>query len=91
MTFIQLLLIAFAGLFAHWLKRWGRGQTTVGFIEYMRQYHRHSIASVCSVVASVISLYSVDGFAANDTTPAIAFLLGFTLDSTLNKSPKRAS
>jgi hypothetical protein len=86
LNFVKLLAIALVGLFSHWLKKWGRGQTKAGFVEYMRVHRRHSIASVCAVIGEVVSLY-LSGQAGNELAPGLAFMAGFVADSVMNKAP----
>lgn len=86
MNFFELLAVALMGLFSHWLKKWGRGQTQAGFVEYMQAHRRHSVASVCTVVSAVVGLY-LGGQAGNELAPGLAFMAGFSADSVMNKAP----
>ena len=86
-NFIELLLIAFTGLIAHWLKKWASGQTDADFKTYMLTHKKNSIASVCTVIASIVGMYST-GVADAELAQATAFLLGYTLDSATNKTPE---
>lgn len=87
MTLILLLLAGFSGLFAHWFKRWLRGQTEAGFIDYMSTHKRHSAASVLSLLGAIIAMVAVADVELTQQTLALAFMAGFSIDSTLNKSP----
>lgn len=88
MTFIALLLIGLSGLFSHWLKRWARGQTVSGFVEYMNANKRHSIAAVASLFGAIAALYTSGPVEFTQQYAALAFLAGYSVDSALNKSPE---
>jgi len=87
MTLILLLLTGFAGLFAHWYKRWLRGQTVAGFIDYMSTHKRHSAASVLSLFGAIAVICAGADVELTQQSVALAFTAGFSVDSTLNKSP----
>ena len=87
-TFIALLLIGFLGLFSHWLKKWGRGQTKASFKEYMKTHKNHSIASVSMLVSSIVGMYAIGDVELTNQVMATAFLAGFAIDSTINKTPE---
>ncbi|QSB01972.1 hypothetical protein JWZ98_03145 [Methylomonas sp. EFPC1] len=88
MTLLLLLLAALFGLFCHWLKKWARGQTKAEFKAYMLSHRKHSIASVCTTLGAVATLYTVGDVVLSSQTLALAFLSGFTLDSVVNKTPE---
>jgi hypothetical protein len=88
MTLIILIGIGLLGLVAHWLKKWARGQTKADFVEYMSKHRRHSIASVSTLLASVITMYTAGDVALSSQSAAMAFTAGYMIDSTLNKSPE---
>ena len=88
MTFIALLLTAMAGLVAHWLKRYCRGQTEASFKDYMLTYKKQTIASVTSVVAAIAALWvASDSVELAGQTLSTAFLIGYAGDSAINKGP----
>lgn len=87
MTFLVLLAAAFAGLFAHWIKKWGRGETDAGFIDYMKENRKHSIGSVSAIFASVVSMYTIGDVVLTGQAAATAFMAGYVLDSAINKAP----
>lgn len=87
MTLLILLLAGIAGLFSHWLKKWGRGQTASTFKEYMESHKRYSIASVTAMIGAIAGMCVVGDVELTQQTLATAFLAGFAVDSTLNKAP----
>lgn len=88
MTLLLLINIGLIGLFAHWFKRWARGQTESDFITYMGVHKRHSLASVATMIGAVAALYSVSEVVLSQQAMALAFLAGYSIDSTVNKSPE---
>lgn len=89
MTFIALLALAAIGLFAHWLKKYCRGQSKASFKDYMLHYKKQSIASATAAVAAVATIYStsetIDGLTGQ--LAGLAFLAGYVGDSVANKGP----
>jgi len=88
MTFFILILAGALGLFCHWLVKWSRRQTKAGFVEYMKSNRKHSIASVSSTFAAIVTLYSVGDVVLTAQTAANTFLIGYALDSAVNKKPE---
>lgn len=89
MTFIQLILLAMLGVFAHWLKRYLRGQSKASFYDYVLHYRKQTTASVTTAVTAVVAIYSTSELAEGLTAQvaALAFLAGYTGDSATNKGP----
>jgi len=89
MIFISLLLLAGLGLFAHWAKKYGRGQSKASFKDYMRHYKKQSVASVATTIAAVVTIYTTSDFADGVTgqLAGLAFLAGYVGDSAVNKGP----
>ena len=87
MTLLVLLASGLAGLYAHWLKKWSRGQTKANFIDYMAKHRKHSIASVTALVAYVVNMYASVDVATGSQYSAMAFMAGYMIDSSLNKAP----
>ena len=86
MSFLLLLLIGFAGVFAHWAKRYGRGQIGSSFADYMQHYHRQSIASLSACCVAVAIIYwRLNGMPAAENDFIQALLAGYVGDSVLNK------
>ena len=89
MTLITLLLLAAVGLFAHWLKKYCRGQSRASFKEYMLRYKKQSIASATTALAAVATIYSTTESidALTGQLAGLAFLAGYASDSVMNKGP----
>lgn len=87
MTFIAIIFIGLLGLFAHWVKKWCRGQTSAGFIEYMRGERKHTIASLSALSSAIAGIYVVGDVVLTGQVAATAFLAGYSIDSALNKAP----
>lgn len=89
MTIIVLFAVALVGLFAHWFKKYYRGQSKASFKDYMLHYKRKSLASLSTVVAAVVTIYSTADVAEGLTgqLAALAFLAGYAGDSAANKGP----
>ena len=82
METIVFFVIGFFGLTAHWYKRWVRKQCAKNFFIYMRENRRHTIASVCTMAAGVMTLA---GSGLSQESLSLAFLAGYSIDSMLNK------
>lgn len=89
MTFIALLALATLGLFAHWLKKYCRGQSKASFKDYMLHYKKQTIASATATVAAVATIYSTSETIDTITgqLAGLAFLAGYASDSVANKGP----
>lgn len=86
MSFVLLMMIGLLGLFAHWAKRYGRGQIGSSFIEYMLHYRRQSFASMSSVLIAVLVIYwHLNGAAPGENAFIEALMAGYIGDSMLNK------
>lgn len=86
MDFFVYLGLAFSGLVAHWYKRYARGQTRSTFWVYMRGHRKHTAASMGAIVTGVFGMFVTgDAVALSAQTAGAAFMLGYTLDSTINK------
>ena len=89
MTFIALLALAMIGLFAHWFKKYCRGQSKASFKDYMLHYKKQSLASLMTSLGAVITIY-LSTEAANGLTSqlaGLAFMAGYIGDSATNKGP----
>jgi hypothetical protein len=86
MAFLLLLTAGFIGLVAHWLKRWARGQTVSSFWHYMSTHKRHSVASVMSLFAATVAMFTAGDIELTNQSLATAFLAGYAIDSTVNKA-----
>jgi len=87
-SFIVLILFGFLGLISHWFKRWARKQTEENFISYMVCNRKSSIASITTVIASIVGMLTVAGGGVIElSTQAVstAFLAGYAVDSAVNK------
>lgn len=86
---IVMLLAAGAGLVAHWLVRWSKGDIHCDFMDYMAKERRYSIASVATLLSVVATFYSAaDAVALTKQTVAMMFMGGFMIDNTMNKAPE---
>ncbi|WP_426994452.1 hypothetical protein [Methylomonas sp. CM2] len=82
------IVTGFAGLTAHWFKRWARGQTEAGFADYMLTHKRYTVASVCSMIGAIAGLYLAGDVELSQSSAALAFMAGYNIDSAVNKSPE---
>lgn len=87
MTFVLLLLIGLLGLFAHWLKKWGRGQTKASFVDYMKAHRKHTIASLSALAGAIAGMFAVGDVVLTGQVAATTFLAGYSIDSAINKAP----
>ena len=85
MEFLVLFLIALAGLVMHWFKRWLRTQTANNFLDYMKVNPKHSISSVTTVFAAIVTMQSTGRLDLSPMVIANAFLAGYGIDSMVNK------
>jgi len=85
MEFLILFLIALAGLVVHWLKKWLRSQTNNNFIDYMSINPKHSLSSVTTVFAAIVTMQSAGMLDLSPSIMANAFLAGYGIDSMVNK------
>jgi len=88
MSFITLILTAYFGLFLHWLKKRTRKQTLSSFKNYMLKHRNATKNSVISIFAAITALYAAGDIELSKQTFAIAFGIGYSLDSALNKTPE---
>jgi hypothetical protein len=86
---LALIISSMVGLIANWLKMWSLGETKADFVDYMKAYKKHSIGSIITAIGAGIT---VSTSVAELTTNAIAlaFLAGFAIDSTINKTPEQS-
>lgn len=86
MDFFAYLGLALSGLVAHWYKRYARGQTRSSFLDYLRGHRKHTAASVVAIVTGVFGMFVTgEAIALSAQTAGAAFMLGYTLDSAVNK------
>lgn len=88
MTSVVLILVSFLGLAAHWFKCNWRGQSACSLVDYLTTHKRNTIASIFSSIGAIEAMVAVGGVTLNEQSLAMAFMAGFTLDSTLNKGPE---
>jgi len=86
MNLMSLMMIGLLGLFAHWAKRYGRGQIGSSFVEYMLHYQRQSVASMVSVLMTVLVIYwHLNGAEPGENAFIEALMAGYIGDSVMNK------
>jgi hypothetical protein len=86
MTVLMLWLIGLAGMAAHWVKRWARGQTATSFREYFFVVDRnHSVAAVITMTVSVATFLSAWDGVWTMQSAALVFLAGYASDSAANQ------
>jgi hypothetical protein len=81
------ILLAAVGMVGHWLKKWGRGEITVGLWDYIRLEKKHTVGAVVSVLFGIVSWYVISTPVFSESSILIALLTGFTGDSIANKAP----
>lgn len=87
------LAVALAGTFTHYIKKWLRGETDDGALQYLlnREAWRYSAQTMFAVIAAVGSLF-ISGYADVSTIAGLSaiFTIGYTCDSLLNKDSVQA-
>ena len=79
-----LMLIAFVGMFCHFLVKNVKGETLTDITSYFKDHLRSTLVALIVTWISVLGYWY--GFATNQAADVIVvFLLGFGFDSTLNK------
>jgi hypothetical protein len=86
-TYFVVFMTGFFGLFAHWLKRWSRGQTESDFWDYMLANKRYSIGSVAGYLGAAATILSSEPIADLYSTSVLGalFAAGYMADSVINK------
>ena len=80
------ILMSLIGIFCHWLKSWLRITITSNFIEYMVYAPKHTGAMLFTLATELLTGYQIGVFTGLDAQSlTIAFLVGFTVDSVVNK------
>jgi hypothetical protein len=85
-TDVFFILIAFSGVFFHWLKKYARNELSCSFLDYLVSYPKHTVLTMMTLVSALFTLQTSGVFA--ELTPqniGLVFMAGFTADSTLNK------
>jgi phosphotransferase system glucose/maltose/N-acetylglucosamine-specific IIC component len=86
MMLVSMIVTACIGVYAHWLKSWLRETITSSFIDYMVQAPKHTGAMLFTLAAALVTGYQTGMFTGLDEQSlTIAFMAGFTADSTVNK------
>jgi len=88
MTFAALLAVAYFGLFLHWVKKRAKRQTLCNFKTYLLTHWLDTAKSATSIFAAIVALFASGEVELSKQTLAIAFGMGYTLDSTFNKTPE---
>jgi hypothetical protein len=82
MLTVIFIFVGFLGLISHWFKRYVRKQCDKSFMAYMTDDWKHSVASIITMVAAVLSL---SGHDLSQEALSMAFLAGYSIDSMVNK------
>jgi len=82
-----LLLAAYCGMLGHWFKKAYRKQISSGLIEYLKTYPQHTLGAIAMVTGGVLTQVAT-GATLSEQTIALAFTIGFSLDSAINKAPE---
>jgi hypothetical protein len=77
--------VALIGVYVHWLKRKLRQQTGVTFLKYIKDHPNNTLSAVGSIFASVFLLFQGGDMGLEMRNLALAFSIGFSLDSMFNK------
>lgn len=86
MTALIFICVAFAGIFAHWLKSWCRGQIQGGFFYWLISEPKHTIYTLMTVAGGLYTLATTGALmVVTQESLALVFLVGFSADSALNK------
>lgn len=82
------LLIALAGMFAHYIKKWLRGETQDSLLEYLfgANSWKHTVQAAVAVVVTVFGMFSAGQLdLATIAGLLTVFTIGYAGDSALNK------
>lgn len=82
------LVIALAGMFAHYIKRWLRGETQDSLREYLfgAQSWKHTVQAAFAVIATVGTMFMAGQLDLATLTGLVTvFTIGYAGDSALNK------
>ena len=86
MTFLVLTVIGFAGMIAHWLKKYLRNELEHDLISYIKTEWRYTALAVLTMLTSIIGLFAtVPDISLTQQYMALAFFAGYGFDSALNK------
>ena len=86
MIITVVIIMSIVGIFTHWLKSWLRGTITSNLYWYMVEAPKHTGAMLFTLATALITGYQTGMFTGIDEqTLTIAFMAGFTADSTVNK------
>lgn len=79
-------VVAFVGMFCHWLKSWLRETISATFLEYLVSAPKHTGATLFALITALITAYQTGLITGIDEQSiTIAFMAGFTADSAINK------
>lgn len=81
--------VGLLGMFAHFLKKWTRGEIAGGPIDYLVSHPKHTVASILTFMGATAGLMA-SGQLDNLNLPVLvglAFTTGWTIDSGINKGP----
>jgi hypothetical protein len=79
------VVVGFAGMYAHYLKRALREQTDLSLVHYIMSNKRATGSAVISMVVAVVGLISTGQVEVTTQTLALAFFAGYGADSAVNK------
>jgi hypothetical protein len=79
----------FAGMVAHYAKKWTRGEINLSLFEYMvKDNPKASVAAVCTCLGATTAIVATGTLHGMDipTVAALGFTTGFAIDSAVNKT-----
>lgn len=75
------IVAGFAGMIAHWFKRWGLDQTTMGLVEFFKANKRGFVVSAASLLGGIATTIGTGFTTVSYESLALAFTVGFSLNS----------
>ena len=85
MIIVIFVLIGFAGMVMHWVKKWSRDELDVSLMKYITSNQKHTIGATASMVVAIVGLFSTADIELTGQSMALAFFAGFSADSAVNK------
>jgi hypothetical protein len=92
MQIVLMFLIGLAGMSAHWLKLWSRGQTDLHIFHYINTNRKATYQALSALIASLFTLYQsdiIDYTSVHDFTTI--FLAGYAADSVVNSDNENST
>jgi hypothetical protein len=87
-SFLIFLLAAMVGQVMHWIVGASDRNLIITYGRYMASHKWHTFSAMCSIFASIVGMYATGSVDLTMQNAAMAFMVGYTLDSLINKFPR---